>query len=410
MASMLNAHPRIACGPETYVYGRMGMADAERFAADPAWPRLALDFLAPSDRTPIGKLLERYGVTVDEARDVLERSVPSARALLEAVTIPFMAKQSKVRWAEKSPKHLQRARLMRRLWPDAFFIRMVRDPRGAAASLMKTPFGPSAPVASAYRWAMIDERTRGFYENDARSLTVRFEDVLADPEASLRAVCAFIQEEFDFRMLAPGQAARNLIRNEERRFNDLIGAPLERSKVDEWRELIDEVDQRRIAVIAADGLRRYGYEGAIDRVGTAWLHPFDHAMLREPPAVAFLGRAADAGVVFTSTKGSSDGLVARLLYGGPGELRWRSFTSGGPPRAVLRALGSLMAGRMRRRPYLWVEARGIRRRRVALAERLMDRLGGRLARRVDEATAIRELRPPVGSGKARTNGAPAWRR
>ena len=177
------------------------------------------------------------------------------------MTIPYARARSKPRWAEKTPAHLLHVPWILSLWADARVLRIVRDPRAVANSLTETPFGPSTPVSAAYLWARQDALTADVLDAEPRVLTVRFEDLLADTEGRLRRVCEFIDEEFDARMLEPTEAARDLAPHGGE-WKRRLGEPLDPSRVDAWRSELDAREQARVATICADGMQRFGYDGA----------------------------------------------------------------------------------------------------------------------------------------------------
>lgn len=108
---------------------------------------------------------------------------------------------------------------LREVFPDAMFIHVVRDPRATVNSLLNVDWWDGWHGEYQSRWGPVPERYRRFLEEgtpsfaalaavhysilidnileesqalDARSYTeIRFEDVVADPEGSLRRLCAF---------------------------------------------------------------------------------------------------------------------------------------------------------------------------------------------------------------------------
>ncbi|MBF8184180.1 sulfotransferase [Nonomuraea sp. K274] len=71
------------------------------------------------------------------------------------------------------------------------YLHLVRDPRDVAASFSRAPIGPKEPKAIALRW-LEDQKAamtaRGMVGED-HWLTVRYEDLVTDPEAALAPLC-----------------------------------------------------------------------------------------------------------------------------------------------------------------------------------------------------------------------------
>jgi len=76
-----------------------------------------------------------FRISSQEIFDYLATRQPSIAALLESLTVPLMLAQQKTRWAEKTPNHLLHLRAIRRFYPAAKIVRIVRDPRTAAFSI-----------------------------------------------------------------------------------------------------------------------------------------------------------------------------------------------------------------------------------------------------------------------------------
>jgi hypothetical protein len=90
-------------------------------------------------------------------------------------------------FAEKTPRHVHRLDLIRRLVPGARFVLMVRDGRDVTASFLRRMGEVETGRA---RW-IEDNRPVLAARGAADATILRYEDLVADPEARLRAVCAF---------------------------------------------------------------------------------------------------------------------------------------------------------------------------------------------------------------------------
>jgi len=96
----------------------------------------------------------------------------------------------RLRWAEKTPKHVQRVEFIRRHRPEAKFIGMVRDPRDVSNSLKKR-FGSLQQGID--RW-IEDNLALRFHLGEPWFHLVRYEDLVAEPHATLQGLMAFLGE------------------------------------------------------------------------------------------------------------------------------------------------------------------------------------------------------------------------
>ena len=120
-------------------------------------------------------------------------------ALMEADA----ARHGKLRCGDKTPAHALVLDELLAAFPLARVVHIVRDPRAVVASLARMPWAPPSHVANALgclastRAVLACEAAAG-----ERMLTIRYEDLIADPEATLRAVCEHVGVAWDARVLA----------------------------------------------------------------------------------------------------------------------------------------------------------------------------------------------------------------
>ena len=246
LATMLSSHPRIDCGPETYFF-RWLPKDPSPLLDERSWPDAATDFVCDLRPKSEPKVHELFGLTREQVREELGRREPSVAAMLESLTATHARVGGKARWAEKSPGHLTHLPLIRRTYPDAAFVRIVRDPRDTAMSMTRVHWASDSLVVDLYEVAMRDRRFDGPARRDPRLITVRFEDLVTDPEAVLRSICGFVGEKYSGEMLAPKERPATLGGDEEWWKQKAAERP-DPSRVGAWQREMDPLDQRAAAV------------------------------------------------------------------------------------------------------------------------------------------------------------------
>jgi hypothetical protein len=105
------------------------------------------------------------------------------------------AKTTDVIWGDKSPSYVRSISFLNSIYPDARFIHIVRDVRDYAISL-KRGFGKD-PLRSAQRWSddVHEGNAQGKRLGDRYKL-VRYEELVATPEITLRSLCKFLEIDF----------------------------------------------------------------------------------------------------------------------------------------------------------------------------------------------------------------------
>jgi len=183
------------------------------------------------------------------------------RAALEAPFLAYAALHAKPRWADKTPYYVGELDQVKRVFPEARIVNLVRDGRDVGMSLLRVPFGPGNVWAAARQWrAAVDagDGAAARYGDDV--LTIRYEDLVAEPDAVARRVCAFCEIAYRPEMLAIEEsAAGRLAAGQEGWFTELYAGIGTRS-VGKWRTGMTRSQQAVFAAGAAEALRRHGYD------------------------------------------------------------------------------------------------------------------------------------------------------
>ena len=102
-------------------------------------------------------------------------------------------RSDKSAWVEKTPANIWRLGFLRQIWPDCWFVHVIRDPRAVLASLMRRGWispdmGPAVVSFEGHLAATCDVRRR--HAEDLRFVTLRLEDLVADPVGALAQLAA----------------------------------------------------------------------------------------------------------------------------------------------------------------------------------------------------------------------------
>ena len=183
------------------------------------------------------------------------------RAALEAPFRAYAALHGKPGWGDKTPHYVAHIDEIKRVFPEARVVNLVRDGRDVALSLLRVPFGPANVWAAAHTWrAAVEAGERADVRYGGDVATVRYEDLVADPATVVAGLCAFAGIAYDPAMLAVEEApADRLARGQESWFRELYGGITARS-VGKWRTQLTRRQRATFAAVAGDALRRHGYE------------------------------------------------------------------------------------------------------------------------------------------------------
>lgn len=197
-------------------------------------------------------------------------SYPRLFALLEE---QYAARLGRPRWGDKSLHTECWTEPILASYPGARILHMVRDPRDRYASShtrWRRRGGIGAGVAEWRCSARI--ATDNSARFPTRYLVVRYEDLVADPEATVRAICHFVDEPFELAMLAMGGAPRLLEQGSNSSYGRREAGVIATDSVGRYRSVLSEREIAFAQQTAGDEMQQFGYgfdDPAMGPVGRA---------------------------------------------------------------------------------------------------------------------------------------------
>ena len=166
---ILDAHPRISCGEETHFLRDLEAVVGRNWA------------LVSTYELPREWWLERI------------------RELYATFQAEVLARSGKARWAEKDPTYTLHLRFVEELFPDAVYVHLLRDGHDVVASFRDRWGYKSAARAARTEWARYVSAARDLAARlpDDRFLELRYEELVAQPEAQGQRLFEFLGEDWD---------------------------------------------------------------------------------------------------------------------------------------------------------------------------------------------------------------------
>jgi hypothetical protein len=165
---MLDSHPRISCGPETGL----------------------LSDLAALQRRNAG-YLRNYGLP-DEYWDA------KFAQFFDSFKTDYASSKGKARWADKTPKYALSLDYILRLFPACQIVHMVRDGRDVVAS-HRDRWGYWSAIKATVKWPRYINAARaaGAEVGAQRYIEIKYEDLVGEPESTVRSLLEFLREPWD---------------------------------------------------------------------------------------------------------------------------------------------------------------------------------------------------------------------
>jgi len=161
---------------------------------------------------------------------------------------------------DKSLDSVHYADELMRLFPDMLFLNVVRDPRGQVASMNRAIIHDFDSTLNARTWVRAHDAAAALLARyPERALTIRYEDFLADQEATLRRICGFLGIAFLPQMLdvAHSTEARQIAQLSALWSSNCF--PPIPANADKFKHQLSLEEIRVIETLARDYMRTYGY-------------------------------------------------------------------------------------------------------------------------------------------------------
>jgi hypothetical protein len=249
---MLDRHSQLAVPDESYFIPQL--ADRHRGPID-------VDTFIDDLRRL--RTLREWGVDVETVRPKL-RPDQSPGEAIGAVYEAYAETRGKERWGDKTPMYMQRLPLLERLFPTALYVHLIRDGRDCASSFAQMPEGivtrswahPRDAVGFACQWrSEIAAARRLGRRVGHRYLELRYEQLVAEPESSLRTVCDHVGLTFEPSML---EYAGSVDVTRQPHQQSITRPPTPGLR--DWRRDMGAGDVRAFERVAGDLLAELGYE------------------------------------------------------------------------------------------------------------------------------------------------------
>jgi hypothetical protein len=281
---VLDSHPHLAVSPELHFNGAHNLG-----------PHVlgSIDLILAKDRRVKSKELvnhpdlkpgvqfvrrvERAGLSIDDMRSLIPKAMritgsdldefPDRCALIHEFGELLRKRAGKERYGFKIMREIRNVTKYARVWPGAQFIHIVRDGRDVAASQMleHASWGYNDIDNAARGWVSLIRESRR-HAQPYSMLEIRYEDLVLQPEPTLRRILEFLGEPwhedvlrhdevdhvfFDTRIQHPSRKAAK--------------KPINASAVGRYRRDLSPEQVERFERIAADSLIEIGYMNECER-------------------------------------------------------------------------------------------------------------------------------------------------
>lgn len=187
----------------------------------------------------------------------------SVLSVFEQIYSAYCHRKNKKRWGCKSLSLIHYVQPVREYFPNGKFIHLVRDCRDTALSFKKVFFKRQNHVYfTASRWQQEQNIGYNLIHSGlppSKILTIKYEDLLADAEATVQKICAFIGEPFEKSMLSYFQNKETGKTASLSTLWENINAPINQQNTQKYKKGLPPDEIKLIEKIAGKEMTLFGY-------------------------------------------------------------------------------------------------------------------------------------------------------
>ena len=248
-----------------------------------------IDYLRVSKRIDLAQLKAML-VNEPEIRewglDITLKDIEGSQTIEQAIELIhelYTRSHGKSFWGQKTPRFVRHTELLHAHFPQARFVHLIRDPRAVVNSLIRSDVHRSNAYHGSHRWRREVDKGLAFTElHSDRATTVHYEDMVQDPETSLRTILQFLGLPFHQEILHHQEQETQ----EYSSFYSNIHSQLNRSVstefVDKWKNQLTTTEIEAVEAICGKLMTRLGYDPMFAQArlpaGYRWLKQADRSL------------------------------------------------------------------------------------------------------------------------------------
>ncbi len=201
--------------------------------------------------------IKEWGI---ELKPEMVESAKEKKGLIDNVHEIYTDKNKKEIWGQKTPRFIRYGRLLKKYYPDAKFIHLIRDPRAVVSSLIESDVHQSNVLYGSRRWIndvkkgiMLKER----YPEDV--LEIRYEDLVSDTKKELQRICRFLEIGFDKNMLKYYRSKKEYGWYYSN-IHSKLSKPVDKRSISKWMSKLDKRQVILIENICGELMEKLGYK------------------------------------------------------------------------------------------------------------------------------------------------------
>jgi len=200
-----------------------------------------------------------HGIKFDAkvlAKTFHQQKISTLPEIISGIFLENAHAEDKKRWGDKTPYYILHLDTILEMFPDAQIIHLIRDGRDCAISMLERKWDLKIfnTYHAAYIWDRYVTKGKNFGSKHPESyFEIRYEDILNQPEASIKRLCDFLKIEFNDSVI-------NFKKSDGSGKTALLTKPLKKSNQAKWKSKMTKKQLAIFESLAGNTLKSSGYE------------------------------------------------------------------------------------------------------------------------------------------------------
>ncbi len=270
LQAIFNAHPDVCSPPESHFF--------REYIVSGKWERL---FKRGGIRAVVDNLRrnEDFGRLHIDAEEIAgmcrENNIDITAGNFFMMSLSLFANtMGKKKIAEKDPFYIECLPFVEKVFPDAYIIHIIRDPRDVVLSLKKVKWANADVAQHSYYYRERVPPARRFGEENfgAKYVEIFYEDLLRHPEREIKRLCGRLGLDFREEMLKFHEHSDRIYVPGEVEWKNNIRRPIMSDNLGKWRTELTEGEVYKVETVCKRCFDELPYElsGHSRRLGGAY--------------------------------------------------------------------------------------------------------------------------------------------
>lgn len=238
LQSMLHAHSQVSMLPENHLIHNYLLAELGG-----KQPQFDHRFLHSETASRLKEIVD--------VKRVLE--APTTHHAFELICSEVAQKEQVAFVGDKDPEHINYLPHLQRVFPDAFFLHIIRDPRDVILSRKRSQWGAKYP----WQWHITEykhqfEKAITFGFQNHQFFSVYYEELVDSPQQVLESICGFLGVSFDEQMLQFSEGASSLVSENEKNWKENVSKPVLKGNYGKWKKQLPQSEVKQIESVLWD--------------------------------------------------------------------------------------------------------------------------------------------------------------